>query len=190
MKVRRMSQSFLVVAVAAVFAAPVTATTLVRRGLDRLTADNETIVQAKVLDIHSYWNAEHSFILTDVRLSASRVLKGDAAQGEVTFTVMGGSIGDLTTVIIGGPELVPGSDYVLFLNREDLPGAGRRLTVGSLVQGVFDVTDSPRGRRAVSQAVRHPLLADRAGISEPPGGAEGIPLDEMIDQVRRLAGDR
>jgi hypothetical protein len=103
---------------------------------------------------------------------------------------MGGSVGDMTTLIVGGPELVPGSDYVLFLNREDLPGARQRLTVGSLVQGVFDVIDSPRGPRAVSQAARQPLVADGAGIAEPPGGAEGLLLDEMITQVRRLAGER
>jgi hypothetical protein len=169
---------------------PARGTTLIRQGLERLTADDEGILVGRVLDIHSYWNAEHSFILTDVRVSPSRVLKGDPRQAEVTFTVMGGTVGDLTTLIIGGPDLVPGSEYVLFLKHEDLPGASHRLTVGNLMQGVFDVTDTARGRRAVSQAVHHPLLGDAAGVAEPPGGAEGLALDDMIDQVHRLTGDR
>jgi hypothetical protein len=169
---------------------PVMGTTLIRQGLERLTSDDEGILVAQVLDTRSYWNADHSFILTDVRVLPSRVLKGDPAPGEVTFTVMGGSVGDLTSLVIDGPELVPGSEYVLFLHHEDLPGARGRLTIGNLAQGVFEVADSPHGKRAVSQAARHPLIADSSGNEDPPGGAEGLLLDDLIDQVRRLTGDR
>jgi hypothetical protein len=35
-------------------AVPASATTLIRQGLDRLTAENETVVFGKVIDIHSY----------------------------------------------------------------------------------------------------------------------------------------
>ncbi len=165
-------------------------TTLIRQSLEKLTSDGDRVMVARVLETRSYWNEDHSFILTDVRVSPTQVLKGDATPGEVTITVMGGTVGQLTTLVIDGPELVPGSEYVLFLILEDLPGAPHRLTVSSLVQGAFDVSDSPQGRRAVSQAMRGSLLADGAGIAEPPGGAEGLRLAEMIDQVRRLAGDR
>jgi hypothetical protein len=51
-------------------------TTLIRQGLERLTSDDEGIMVARVLDTRSYWNADHSFILTDVRVRPSRVLKG------------------------------------------------------------------------------------------------------------------
>jgi len=174
----------------ALLAGPVQGTTLIRQGLERLTSGDESILLGRVLETRSYWNADHSFILTDARVSASRVLKGDPAQSEVTFTVMGGSVGDLTTLIVGGPDLVPGSEYVLFLNHEDLPGVRHRLTVGSLMQGVFDVTNSPQGRKAVSQAAHDPLLPDGAGVAEPPGGSGGMLLDELIDQVHRLAAGR
>ena len=169
---------------------PAMGTTLIRQGLERLTTDDEGILVARVLDTRSYWNADHSFILTDVRVRPSQVLKGDPTPGDLTLTMMGGSVGDLTTLVIDGPELVPGSEYVLFLHREDLPGARGRLTIGNLAQGVFEVTDSPHGKRAVSQASRHPLIADGAGNEEPPGGTAGLLLDELIDQVRRLTGDR
>jgi len=185
----RVAGAALAVAALALSVVPAGATTLIREGLEKLTADDEGVLLGRVLDIHSYWNADHSFILTDVRVSAERVLKGDPKQAEVTFTIMGGTVGDLSTLVIGGPDLVPGSDYVLFLHHEDLPGALHRLTVGSLMQGVFDVTDTPHGRRAVSQAARHPLLSDASGATEPPGGADGLSLDEMITQVGRLAGD-
>ena len=166
------------------------ATTVIRQGLDKLTAENETVLQGRVTSIHSYWNADHSFILTDVTLEATTSLKGAFKTDEVVLTLMGGTVGDLTTLIIGGPELVPGSEYLLFVNREDLPGAPGRLTVRDLAQGVFDVVDTPAGRRAVSQAIQHPLLPDEQGLVDPPGGVEGMPVDELTAQVRRLVGGR
>ena len=160
-------------------AGPAASTTLIRQGVDRLTVESETVVQAKVLDIHSYWNAGHDFILTDVRLQRSRTLKGDA-EGDLTLTLMGGSIGDVTTLVVGGPDLAPGSEYVLFLGRGDLPGAASRLTVRHLAQGVFEVD---RGR-AFSQAVDELLLPDAAGDTGAPGGTQGLALEDLIRQIR------
>lgn len=165
------------------------ATTLIRQGLDRLSSGNEMIVQGKVLGVHSYWNADRSFILTDVRLATARPLKGGPA-GEVTFTVPGGTVGDVTVLIVGGPELVPGADYLLFLSRDDLPGRRGPLTVRDLAQGVFDLVPGPRGLRAVSQAVHHPLLPDARGRTDAPGGSEGLELDEMLREVSRHAEER
>src|SRR4030095_1357946 len=163
------------------------ATTLIRQGLDKLTAGNATVLHGRVVDLHSYWNADHSFILTDVRLLPLESLKGIAAGREVLVTLMGGTVGDLTTLIVAGPELIPGSEYFLFLGRDDLPGVADRLTVRDLAQGVFDVVDTPLGRRAVSQAIRHPLLPDEQGLIDPPGGVEGFAIEDLSARVRKLA---
>lgn len=171
-------------------AIPAGATTLIRQGLDRLTAGNETIVFGRVLDIYSYWNDERSMIMTDVRIRPSQVLKGDRAARDITFTVLGGTVGDITTLIIGGPELVPGSDYVLFLNRELLHGDRETLTVRDLSQGAFELVDAVAGRRVFSQALSHPLLPDEFGLAEPPGGRAGMTLDDLLTQIRSFAGDR
>src|SRR5215510_10817480 len=80
---------------------PASATTLVRQGLDKLTTENEMVVHGRVLDLHSYWNADHNFVLTDVRVRPTQMVKG-AGSGDVTLTVMGGQVGELSTVIIGG----------------------------------------------------------------------------------------
>lgn len=184
MRVRRIVA--LVLLLLAVAAVPAVATTLVRQGLDRLTAENEIVVHGRVLDIHSYWNDDHSFILTDVRVRPGQVMKGALASGDVTFTILGGSVGEISTLIVAGPDLVPGSDYLLFLNREDLPGAARRLTVRDLAQGVFAVEKG----RAFSQAIGHPLMPDASGLTDAPGGEEGMTLDEITRQIRQFAGDR
>jgi len=166
------------VVVALALAAPTSATTLVRRGLERLTLDNDTIVEASVLEIHSYWNAGHTFIFTDVRARLSHVLKGSPAEN-LSFTVMGGTVGGTTTLIVGGPDLAPGSDYVLFLSRTDLPGAPGRLTVRDLCQGVFAVQ---RGR-AFSQAIGQPLLPDEQGSTDVPGGEDGMALETLSRRI-------
>ena len=176
----------LVLALAVLAASPAAATTLMRAGLEKLTADNQLIVQGRVLDTRSYWNDEHTFIYTDVRVSTAQVLKGPS-RAEVTFTLMGGTVGDITTLIIGGPNLLPGSEYVFFLSRGDLAGGVIRLTVRDLAQGVFDVITDRTGRQVVfSQALHDPLLPDPNGIDTVPGGEQGMPLEQLVREVRTL----
>jgi hypothetical protein len=173
----------------ATFTSKASATTLIRESLDDLTTANSTIVLGEVVDLYSYWNADGTFVLTDVRVLAQETLKGNTPAGrEFTFTIMGGTVGNLTTIIIGGPELTRGRQYVLFLNEEDLPRADGALTVRDHSQGVFDVVGVGGLARAVSQAARHPLVPDARGDSSPPGGAEGLPLADLRRSVRQRIG--
>ena len=80
---------------------------------------------------------------------------------------------------LGGADLAPGSEYVLFLAHADLPGAANRLTIRDQSQGVFEIV---RGR-AFSQAIGEPLLPDAHGMIDVPGGDDGLALDELIGQV-------
>lgn len=187
MDVKRLLRGAMAFAIAASVVAPAGATTLIRESLDELVRSNRTIVVGEVVDVRSYWNADGTFILTDVRVAAHDVLKGNVQNRELTLTIMGGRVGETTTLIIGNPELIPGNSYVLFLNEEDLPGA-RALTVRSLVQGAFDVKIGKDGLRAVSQANGHPLLPDARGSFEPEGGREGFPLYSMTQAIRDMAG--
>lgn len=185
MNVKRLLRGVMAFAIAAGVVAPAGATTLIRESLDELVRSNRTIVVGEVVDMHSYWNADGTFILTDVRVVAHDVLKGNAKDREITLTVMGGQVGETTTLIIGNPDLVPGNSYVLFLNDEELPG-GKALTVRSLVQGTFDVRMGRDGLRAVSQAIQFPLLPDGRGSFEAEGGPEGFPLNSMVQSIREI----
>lgn len=184
MDVKRLLRGMAAFAIAAGVVAPAGATTLIRESLDELVRSNRTIVVGEVVDMHSYWNADGTFILTDVRVVAHDVLKGNV-KDEVTLTVMGGQVGETTTLILGNPDLVPGNSYVLFLNDEELPG-GKALTVRSLVQGAFDVKMGRDGLRAISQAIQFPLLPDGRGSFEAEGGAEGFPLNSMMQSIREI----
>lgn len=108
----------------ALFAGSTTAdaTTLIRAGLDELTANNPTVVVGRVLDTRSYWNDEKTFILTDVDVEVIEVLAGEPGAQLLSLTVMGGTVGELTTLVLGTADLHPGGSYVLFLGPGDLPG--------------------------------------------------------------------
>jgi hypothetical protein len=162
------------------------ASTLVRAGLEQLVATNRTIVIGEVVGARSYWNAERSFMLTDVSISVTEFLKGDPRNRQLTLTVMGGTIGEFSTVIVGGAELAVGRSYLLFLDESDLPGLRRARTVREHSQGVFELVRAEGGMRAISQASRHPLRPDASGVAEPPGGAQGVVLGDMVRSIREL----
>jgi hypothetical protein len=155
-----------IIALAVSLTVPASATTLKRMSLDELVADNGTIVMGHVLDTVSRWNDDHTFMLTDVRIAVEETIKGRVKNDVVTVTLMGGHIGDMTTLVIGSAELIPGNSYVLFLN--------------------FDIVPGQTGPKAISQASQHPLLPDFFGNAEPPGGKEGIYLEEMIESIRQI----
>lgn len=188
-RVRRVLCGVMAVAIAASLATSASATTLRRMGLEELVAANKNVVVGQVLDSRSYWNKDKSFILTDVRIAVNEILKGKLEAGEVTVTLQGGRVGDVTTLIIGGAELIPGKSYLLFLNREDLAGVSKAQTVRDLCQGAFDLVIGRDGLRAVSQANRHPLIPDQLGYIDAPGGVEGVPFNAMIQSIRSLAGE-
>lgn len=169
----------------ATFATSAGATTLLRAGVDALTASADTVVYGDVLGARSYWNGDHTFILTDVRVAPREVLKG-AAAGELTVTLMGGSVGDRTVMVVGGAALEPGQSYVLFVGAGALPGRAAVATVPAHAQGVFEVRKAADGTsRAVSQAGEEVLVPDALGRTEVPGGREGLALPELLDGIRQ-----
>jgi len=174
------------VAIAASLAVPASATTLRRMDVSELVSSNRTVIVGQVTDSRSYWNKDKTFILTDVSLAVNEVVKGNLQDREITITIMGGRVGEITTLILGGPELIPGKSYLLFLNEEDLPGK-KAQTVRDLCQGAYDLVIGKDGLRAVSQANRHPLIPDRLGYIDAPGGVEGIPFNAMVQSIRSLA---
>lgn len=180
-------RELVLLALAMWIAAPLGATTLVRTGLDELAARNERVILGEVVDAVSYWNEDRTFILTDVRIAPAETIKGPLSgrsEGELTVTLLGGTVGDLTTLIVGGAELIPGRAYVLFLSPQKLPGAGQALTLPDHSQGAFEIASKGGKLRAISQASRHPLVPDHEGLSEAPGGSEGIPLDALLESLR------
>lgn len=184
---RQLLRGVLAFAIAAGAVAPLSATTLIRQSLEDLVAHNETVIVGEVVDTSSYWNQDGTFILTDVRIATHEVLKGRVKQKEVTLTVLGGTVGDKSALIVGGAELVRGRSYMLFVSKGELPGGQAAPTVRHHSQGAFDIVMAGNGLRAISQANRHPLQPDIRGQVTPPGGAQGIPLGTLMQSIREIA---
>ena len=184
---KKLFQGALAFALAVGVATPASASRFVRVDMDHLVAGSETVVVGEVLEAHSYWTASGTFILTDAKVAVSEVLKGNLNLREITVTLPGGSVGELSTVVVGGAELQPGTSYVLFLRRGNLPGAAGVHMVRDHSQGVFELVAGKDGPRAVSQARAHGLVPDAFGAVEAPGGAEGLSLKVMKQTVRKLA---
>lgn len=165
-------------------ATPGFSTTMMRASLENLVDDHEVIVVGEVVDAHSYWNTDGSFILTDVTVMPERYLKGDPKKGPVTVTLMGGTVDDMTALIVAGAELVPGRSYLLFLDREDLKAEQPVMTVREHCQGAFDISLSADGElRVISQASQVELLQDAEGRVEPPGGQRGLPQTDIFRTI-------
>lgn len=177
-------------AVAAILATPAEALSLKRADLDNLVAGNSTIVLATVSGASAYPGAGTKFILTDFRLTTQQVLKGSVA-GTFSITMMGGTVGDYTTLIPGGALLVPGRTYLLFLRTEALPGTrGGVTTVAEHTQGVFDIGVKNGVKWAVSQAAEMALIpgeddeGEEEEFPEVPGGVEGMSLDQLVREIQ------
>lgn len=184
--IRYLSKAAGCLAAALVLGAPAGATTLIRQSLEDLVAGHPTIVVGEVVSAQSYWNADQTFIVTDFRVRATEVLKGDGKKDELTVTLLGGTVGDLTALIPGGAEYVPGKTYVLFLSDTPLPGTTGDASAPAHSQGAFEVVRARDGARAVSQATGHALHPDALGFVDPPGGSEGLPLADLSRQIRDL----
>jgi hypothetical protein len=65
-----------------------------------------------------------------------------------------------------------------------LQGNRQVLTLPDHSQGAFEIISRKGRLRAVSQASRHSLVRDRNGRSDAPGGAEGLALDALLENLR------
>ncbi|MEM1181952.1 MAG: hypothetical protein AAGM22_26635 [Acidobacteriota bacterium] len=162
------------------------ASTLIRMGQDKLATTNQTVVIARAETAQSYWNADGSLIFTDVTIKVLEVIKGAAAGGEMTVTTVGGTVGDITNLVVGAASLTAGRPYLLFLSPADLPGAPGVLAVRDMAQGAFDIYMNKSGKLiAVSQAGDEHMVPDEFGLTTAPGGSDGLLLDAFVSDLRQ-----
>jgi len=84
-------------------------------GLKSLTGTSDNILRGVVMDKHSYWDANHVGIYTDIRIEVQEEYKGAVGSGEVLLTVQGGEVGDTGLRVSDVPDFQGGEDVILFL---------------------------------------------------------------------------
>ncbi len=166
------------IALLATACVPAAAATLEQLSLDQLAQNATSIVRATVAG--SYANVVNSTVYTHYTLRVSDNWKGVPA---TEVMVPGGVAGNLRQVFPGVPELVPGTEYVLFLWRSS---TGITHLLG-LTQGLYQVERQSDGTDLATRAKIGEMMLDAAG-RKVADRAIILNLNEMRSKVRLAAG--
>jgi len=84
--------------------------------IKEITSLSDNVVHGKVISIISYWNYSKTTILTDVEVEIVTVYKGNLDKKKNTIIqLLGGTIDDISTIIIGGANFKINEEVILFL---------------------------------------------------------------------------
>jgi hypothetical protein len=139
--------------------------------IEELARQADVVVIGEVTAAAGEWDAARTNIVTRVRLERAEVLKG-RPRSPITFTHLGGRVGDLESAVAGAARFTVGERALVFLAQE--PDGGLRLA--QLFHGKLRIERDPSTGREV--AVRS------AGAR----GADRVPLDQVRRDVRRTVG--
>lgn len=145
-----------------------------------LSQASSDIVVGRVERVASRWNDARTKIFTDVTVRVSQTLKG--ADGTVTFSQLGGTVGDLRQEVHGCPAFREGEEAVLFLWRD----ARGQAQLTGLGQGKFEIRRDGAGRALVQRHVEGLAVREARLLRSAPAGnsAPGVPLDELVSEIR------
>ena len=166
-------------ALALLVAAPAAASTFIALTPEELVRDAEAVVEGRIVEVSSFWNAEHTAILTEATLEVEDAVVG-AAPAFVTLRTFGGRVGNLVIEAHGFPRFALGERLLVFLEPER-DGAHRVL---GYLQGQYRIRTDPAGK-----AIAEPLadfgarLLRRDGTEAP--APKALPLVEHRQEDRK-----
>jgi len=162
---------------------PAQATTMVSMSMEQLTQASSEIVQARVVNQASAWNATHTQIITVTFFAVSQSLKGNAPS-TIQVQQLGGTVGHVTQSIMGDVAFRPENEYVLFLE----PTGGTAYHVVGMSQGAYPVYQdaTPHDKRVVLPASQAPVQSLVSGGGIPAGT---VPLGEFHKYVATLVNE-
>ena len=166
------------------------ATSMAQMSLEDLAASSPVLVYGTVVSATPRWNADHTLIVTEVRMRVETALKG-LAPDEIVFVQPGGAVGKLQVDVPGASAFRPGEEAVLFL----APDPAGTLHVIGLDRGRFDVVRDARTGRKLVQGLTPDRLVSLGLDAAPPGvlAAAGAPepvtLDRFLGGLRDLVRD-
>jgi hypothetical protein len=137
--------------------------TFLKENVGSLKRASEAVIHAKVSEVRSYWNADHTMIFTEVALEVKGRLHG-TSDDVVVVRVPGGTVDDFTVEMEGAPVFDPGDEVVAFIARWQ-DGAPM---VAGYFQGVSKIS-----RDSAGNAILHGGVAD------------GLPMSELARQLRQ-----
>jgi len=178
---RRIAVFLVVMLVAA--ALPGVASTFLARTPEELVADSSAVVTGRVVSVESFWNEDHSLILSEIVFEVERSVVGDAPRF-VTVQTAGGTVGDYTVVAHGFPVLQEGERALLFVTPRGTSVEQVRIT--GYQQGHYRIVRNRQG-----QDVAVPTVDSGANLVGPSGqpvvAPRAQPLESFELQLRDVA---
>lgn len=178
---RAVSFPLLAVAVFAFAAGPAAASTFLALDQAELVAQADAVVQGRIVEVQSFWNPEHTAILTEAVLEVEDSVVG-SAPAYVNLRTFGGQVGNYRIVAHGFPTFQLGERMVLFLEPEQ-DGAQRVL---GYQQGQYRIREEQGKEIAV------PTFDTGARVLRPDGSEapapRPVPLLQFKQQLRETAG--
>jgi hypothetical protein len=147
---------------------------------EELLAGSAAVLQGRVVEVESFWNAEHTAILSEALVSVDEVLVGRAPT-LVRVRTFGGTVAGYTVEAHGFPRFVAGEEALLFLYREPADGSVR---VWGYQQGQYRIETRGGERIAVPAVGRGVRLLRSDGVEVEP--ARALPLAELRQRVLEL----
>lgn len=166
------------------------ATTVQKMTVRDLAKKSETIVLARVEDESARQEAGSKEIYTYITLRVLDGVKGSKANGNskkptadefITIRQLGGTVGNLISVVPGMPTFQKGEEVVVFLSAKDQ--AGYPWVMG-LQQGKYTVTTDSDGFKQVRNDVDGLSTVDENGLRLDAKPAAEQPLASFLDGIK------
>ncbi len=143
---------------------------VVKKSIEELTYEANSILIGEVKSMESRWNKDRTLIYTYVTISVREYIKGILNLGEpeeITVQVPGGEVGDIGLKVSDTPEFREGEEVFLFLRVEELP----IFRVAGLFQGKYTIEGEKAKNKVLEQEISLDILIDQ--IEEIMKKAEG-----------------
>lgn len=175
---------FLCVALLLVLAATgLQAAVALKLELATLTEASPLIVVGKVDSKEARWDAGRTGIWTHYDISVSETLKG-AHEKSREVAIRGGVVGDVGQHVAGAGSLEVGTEYVLFLWKDD----DGRYQLQGMAQGAFAVSER-EGDQYAKNSVAGMTIVDPKTLKPSKDAAAKQPLEFKLAELKKQVAD-
>lgn len=153
------------------------ATTVKKMELEELVATSDNIVQGRVEQVYTQWNAEMRLPFTYVSINVADPLKGERRR-TVLVRQVGGKVGSLNVSVAGMPRFNNGDEVIVFLKSQN----DGTFDVIGLNQGKYEVVDD----FAVVNVSGLTVIDPKTGRLSDAGFVAKAPLEAFKSKIRSL----
>jgi hypothetical protein len=164
-------------ALAVVSMLPVDASTFLGMDQRELLANSDAVVVGRVLQVDSFWNAEHTMIVTEAAVEIQETVVGKLRSSVVTIRTYGGQVESYRIEAHGFPTFSVDDRVLVFLGQDNNNPAAYRV-VGYL-QGQYQLV-----RHADGRTTAVPTLDDGVRLLNANGAAAPRPVSQDLDELK------